>query len=264
MFLNPTALDAEQHRNLRYTPHQPYDFARELVMVPVVSGEVTRVAREMPIVFPKQQGVPQALLGIKPRENLHVRDSGHWMGRYIPAHIRRYPFVLAEVPVSEAERADKSRQYAVQFDADARHFERPDGHALIDAQGKPTELLKKVQQILITLHKDQERTRALVEQLDQAELLVERSITVTQGEEKHELRGFRLMDDKALAKLDIDKLAKLRDSGALALAYAHVLSLTNLQDGLIAKSRSAAAEKPPADLDEVFGNDDDFTFDFDS
>mgnify|MGYP002621356009 CR=1 FL=1 len=100
MFLKLTNLDAEQHRDLRYTPNQPYDFARELVMVPVVSGEVTRVAREMPIVFPKAQGVPQALLGVKPDESLHVRDSGHWLGRYIPAHIRRYPFVLAEVPTS--------------------------------------------------------------------------------------------------------------------------------------------------------------------
>lgn len=56
--------------------------------------------------------------------------------------------------------------------------------------------------------------------------------------------------------------AKLRDSGALALAYAHLLSLTNLQDGLIAKASSAG--QAPANLDEVFGGDDDFSFDFDS
>src|SRR5690554_6783747 len=262
MFLKPTNLDAEQHRDLRFTPNQPYDFARELVMIPVLAGEITRVAREMPIVFPKGEGVPQALTGVNPGENLHVKDSGHWLGRYIPAHIRRYPFVLAEVDVSDAQRAEKGRQYAVQFDAAARHFERPDGHALLDAQGKPTEVLKKVQQILMGLQKDQERTRALVAQLDQAGLLVERSITVTQGEEKHELGGFRLLDDKALAKLDADTLAKLRDSGALALAYAHLLSLTNLQDGLIAKASSAG--QAPANLDEVFGGDDDFSFDFDS
>jgi len=273
MFLKPTNLDAEQHRDLRFSPNQPYDFARELVMIPVVAGEITRVAREMPIVFPKGEGVPQALTGVNPGENLHVKDSGHWLGRYIPAHIRRYPFVLAEVDVSDAQRAEKGRQFAVQFDALARHFERPDGHALLDAQGKPTEVLKKVQQILMGLQQDQERTRALVEQLDQAGLLVERNIQVNPAgnaandseDKSHALSGLRLVDEKALAKLDADALAKLRDSGALALAYAHLLSLTNLQDGLIAKAQAGTGTEPPANLDELFGgSDDDFSFDFDS
>ena len=152
----------------------------------------------------------------------------------------------------------------MQFDAAARHFERPDGHALLDAQGQPTEVLKKVQQVLIALQKDQERTRGLVDQLDQAGLLIEQTITVTQGEHKHRLGGFRLLDAKALAGLDADALAKLRDSGALALAYAHLLSLTNLQDGLIARAYRGADPEAPADLDQVFGTDDDFSFDFDS
>ncbi|WP_394425067.1 SapC family protein [Vreelandella stevensii] len=265
MFQNPTALDADQHRNLRYTPNQPYDFARELVMVPVVSGEVTRVAREMPIVFPKGEGVPQALLGVKPKESLHIRDSGHWMGRYIPAHIRRYPFVLAEVPTNDAQRAEQGRQYAVQFDADARHFERPDGHALIDTQGQPTDVLKKIQRVLLVLEEDQARTRQLVSQLDKAGLLVEQPITVKQGDQPHRLGGFRLLDTKAFATLEAETLATLRNSGALALAYAHLLSLTNLQDGLIARAYRGADPETPATLDELFNEgDDDFTFDFDS
>lgn len=264
MFIKPTSLDAEQHRELRFTPNQPYDFARELVMIPVLSGEASRVAREMPLVFPKGQGVPQALAGVRPGENLHVKETGHWLGRYVPAHLRRYPFVLAEVPVSDAQRAEKGRQYTLQFDAAARHFEQPDGHALLDEQGQPTEVLKKVQKILMALQQDQERTRALVAQLEQAGLLMERGITVTQGEEKHELGGFRLLDEKALASLDAEALGKLRDSGALALAYAQLLSLTNLQDGVIAKAHSAFGVETPSDLDEVFGSDDDFSFDFDS
>lgn len=271
MFLKPTNLDAEQHRDLRFTPNQPYDFARELVMIPVLAGEITRVAREMPVVFPKSEGVPQALTGVRPGENLHVKDTGHWLGRYIPAHIRRYPFVLAEVEISDAQRAEKGRQYAVQFDAAARHFERPDGHALLDAQGKPTEVLKNVQQILMGLQKDQERTRALVAQLDAAGLLVEREIQVNPTanaandteDTSHALSGLRLVDEKALARLDAETLATLRDSGALALVYAHLISLTNLQDGLIAKAQ-AGTGATPAHLDELFGSDDDFSFDFDS
>ncbi|MGM0693358.1 MAG: SapC family protein [Pseudomonadota bacterium] len=262
MFTRPTALDASAHRDLRFTANQPYDFARDLMLIPLVAGEATRVAREMPIVFPMGEEVPQALVGVRPGENLHVKDSGHWVGRYVPAHLRRYPFLLAEISTSEDQQSEKGRQYALQFDAAARHFERPDGQALIDSQGKPTEILQKIQKVLMSLQQERERTLELVKKLDQAGLLVERSITVVQGEDKHELGGFRILDEKALARLDAEPLAKLRDSGALALAYAHLLSLSNLKDGLIAKAAAGADAAP--DLDEVFGSDDDFSFDFDS
>lgn len=271
MFLKPTNLDAEQHRDLRFASNQPYDFARELVMIPVLSGEVTRVAREMPIVFPKGQGIPQALVGVKPGENLHVKESGHWFGRYIPAHIRRYPFLLAEIPVSDAQRAETGRQYAVQFDAAARHFQRSDGHALLDDQGRPTEVLKKVQQILMALQQDEDRTAALVVQLDSAGLLTGGNIEVnpagnvaSDSEDKsYALTGLRVVDEQALAGLDAQTLACLRDSGALTLVYAHLLSLTNLQDGLIAKAKGGT-KAPLATLDEIFDRDGGFTFDFDS
>ncbi|WP_372614474.1 SapC family protein [Halomonas sp.] len=194
--------------------------------------------------------------------------QAYWLERYVPAHVRRYPFVLAKVSMSAAELDEKGQQYAVQFDAAARHFERPDGHPLLDDQGKPTSVLKNIQKVLMTLEQDQQRTERQVAQLDAAGLLVERSIqvnpagnTANDSEDKsHQLSGLRVVSEKALARLDADTLVSLRDSGALALVYAHLVSLTNLQDGVIAKQLDSSG--PPADIDELFG-DDDFTFDFD-
>lgn len=263
MFTELVSLDADKHRHLRFSQNQPFDFAREMVLIPVLSTEISRVAREMPIVFPKGEGVPQALVGVSPGENLHVKDTGHWNGRYVPAHIRRYPFLLSEIPQTEEQRASQGRQYAIQFDQAARHFENPNGHALLDEQGKPTKVLKKVQQVLMALQQDQLKTQQQVALLDQAGLLVERNITVTQSGENKALSGMRLVDEKAFSQLEPSKLGELRDSGALALVYAHFLSLSNLQDGLIAQATSGNDSLPS--IDELFSEgDDDFTFNFDS
>lgn len=259
MFERLTTLNAEQHTALRFSANQPYDFARAQVLVPVVSSEISRVAREMPIVFPKGEGVPQALVGMPPGVNVHVQDSGHWRGRYIPAHIRRYPFMLAPLP--KKEESDEQR-YAVQFDAAAPHFESADGQPLLDEQSQPTAVLKKVQQVLIALMRDHSHTAKLVEQLDQAGLLVEKPVTLGQGDDAQSISGIRALDSAALDALEPTSFAALRDSGALTLAYAHLLSLSNLEDGVI--TRLGAAAKATPNIDELFGGDDDFSFDFDS
>lgn len=261
MFTQLVALDAEQHRTLRLTPNQPFDFARELMLIPVTVAELYKVAREMPIVFPRAGGIPQALVGDQPGRNAHINDTGHWVGRYIPAHLRRYPFTLAEIKPDAAQPSDSGRRFVVQFDAAARHFERSDGYPLLDDQGQPTDLLKKIQKVLVGLQQDQERTQALVAELEAAELLVERHIKINQmGGEPRVLTGLRMVDVKVLAELAAERLAKLRDSGALAVAYAHLLSLTNLEDGLLAKL-PAAPKTPPIKLADLV-DDDTLSFDW--
>lgn len=77
------------------------------------------------------------------------------------------------------------------------------------------------------------------------------------------LTGFRVIDVKALAALEPARLASLRSSGALTLAYAHLLSLSNREDGWIVKARAGGRE-PRVALEEIFRGEDDFTFDFGS
>lgn len=260
MFSQPETLHPETHRALRFTPGQPYDFAREAMLLPLAASELARAAREMPIIFLKGEVAPQALVGLDPGDNLHVQDSGHWQGRYIPACLRAYPFRLAKHGEAESEVKQK---FVVQIDRAARHFETPDGEPLIDEQGAPASLLKQVQKALLTLYKDTRLAEQQVAQLDTHSLLVDQHVLINRGtEQERALTGFRVVNVKALAALGSESLAALRDSGALALIYAHRLSLTNLKDGLLAQTSGAAAETP--DIDALFGSDDDVTFDFDS
>jgi len=63
--------------------------------VPLLASEFFEAAREYPIVFARGEAgpVPAALLGLREAENLYVDNAGKWDARYIPAFVRRYPFV---------------------------------------------------------------------------------------------------------------------------------------------------------------------------
>ena len=98
LFRQPKALDSQAHRQLRYAPNQPYHFAAQQALVPVMAGEIAQVAREYAVVFSDVAGsLPLALLGTRRGQNAYVRPSGHWVARYVPAHVRWH---IARRPVA--------------------------------------------------------------------------------------------------------------------------------------------------------------------
>lgn len=250
MFENTVPLNPDRHRHLRYSANQPYHFAAQEMLIPVVSGEMQMVAREYPIVFPAQSGLPMALMGLDKGQNLHVQRSGHWVGRYIPAYIKAYPFIAAP-------KKDSDQEYAIMVDPQAPHMTADSGERIFTDEGKPSPVLEKVIKALRTLLQDEMRTKKIVAQLDQAGLLVEQNLRVGQ---ESAITGFRVVDRQALLQLDSEAVPSLNSSGALMLAYAHLLSLTNLQDGLLAQKKKAEPEQPLPE-GPFFSDDTMFKFD---
>lgn len=256
MFKSPIPLSKSQHRALRLTARRGYAFASEQTVVPIVMSEAAVAAREYAIVFPGEGGgVPLVLTGLPPGPCAYVTASGDWLARYVPAHLRRYPFVLgqpsaqaaqarAQAASARAPEAEPDRRYVLQFDEGAAHLSTQEGAPLFDAQGEPTEVLKKVQGALLSLQTEYDRTQALVAQLEEVDLLTPVTLRVQPREgDSVALSGFRVVDARAFAALEAPALARLRDSGALMLVYAHLLSLHNLRDGVLSwggKRREAA------------------------
>jgi len=251
MFENAIPLDHKKHRHLRFAPNQPYHFASQEMLVPVVSGEIQMVAREYPVIFPESSGMPVALLGLDKGHNLHVQKSGHWVGRYVPAHIRRYPFIAV---LNQQGSSQDKQQYILLVDQQAPHITADQGERIYTDDGRESPLLEKVIQVLKSLLQDELRTTRLVEQLDKAGVLVSRNLKI--GNDRA-VTGFRVVDRQALAKLDPEAVSELNTSGALMLAYAHLVSLTNLRDGLLAQKKK---EEKPGEEDFLW--DDDIKFDF--
>ncbi|MBP7606028.1 MAG: SapC family protein, partial [Giesbergeria sp.] len=186
--------------------------------------------------------LPLALLGASKGHNAYVRPSGHWMARYVPAHLRRYPFVMAEAAAAPQGEGASEISHIVVVDADAPHLSADEGDRLFNDAGEPSEALLKVQRVLMLMERDNLRTLAMVAQLEAANLLVPQQVTVAKKQGQHiGLQGLRVVDMERLSNLEPEALKALQQSGALALAYAHQLSLTNLQDGVLCEAPNSTA-----------------------
>ena len=93
-----TALEGGKHDSLRLNSDSTYKFAESSNSVPLAASEFAEAARDYPIVFSMSDPiVPVAIVGLKPDRNLFVGADGNWdKDVYIPAYIRRYPFILVE------------------------------------------------------------------------------------------------------------------------------------------------------------------------
>lgn len=94
----PRPLHLTEHANLGLRSPMTYAFAATTVAVPVLLGELLTASRDYPIVFgPGDPPVPVAFMGVNKGENVFVGKDGSWLsGAYIPAYIRRCPFLLVE------------------------------------------------------------------------------------------------------------------------------------------------------------------------
>jgi len=230
MFKNHVPLKFADHRNLRVFESNNYGYAKAETLAPIVYDEMADIAREYPIIFPSNDsGLPCAMLGLEPGKNAYVADDGRWLATYIPAYVRRYPFMLASM-----EGQDDKDRFVVVFDPDAEHFKDPHGHQVFTPDGKPTQHMENRFALLQQMQKRTPRTIELVKMLDNAGVLVERTVTIKKADQASQITGFRVIDETILNALPDATFLALRRTGALSLVYAHLLSWANLRQGPIA------------------------------
>jgi hypothetical protein len=184
--------------------------------------EFTEAAKEYPIVFAKagDNVVPVALLGLRNEENLFVDDKGKWDARYIPAFVRRYPFVLAET-------GDQG-QRMVCVDESYPGFNKDDGEPLFE-NDEPTRLLKQAIEFLEEYQRQYLRTERFVKRLQDNDLLMSLNARIDMVDGKQfSLSGLLAVDEKKLLALPDDKALELFRSGELAWLYCHLTSLGTL------------------------------------
>ena len=73
-----------------------YSFSKSVNSVPLMAVEFPHAAAEYAIVFSgtAEAFIPTAILGMR-EENLYLGAQGAWQAKYIPAFVRRYPFVFS-------------------------------------------------------------------------------------------------------------------------------------------------------------------------
>lgn len=228
MFRKAEVLNPAKHKLLRIAASDSYRYASKLLTVPIVFSEMADIAREYPLLFQKNTDTPVALLGAEAGVNAYVAADGSWLATYKPARIAAYPFALVPIP-------DKPTEMALVVDMAAEQISTTVGHALFEANGKPTPALQARLDVLKKMKEQEATTARMVRQIRAAGLFVERAIRISQTDsDDRQITGLEFINEKALNEMAHEDFAKLRDGGVLPLIYAHLLSMSNLRHGVIA------------------------------
>ncbi len=221
-YTDPHALTVERHGDKALSTNANYAFAGETNSVPLTAMEFTRAMRDYPIVFSAADPVvPVVVLGLRGAKNQFVADDGAWRaGTYVPAYVRRYPFILMESP-------DKL-QYTLCIDEVPSHL-GDEGQKLFE-NGEPSEICKKALEFCSSYQGQHAFTLEFTALLEKYSLLVDNkaSITLASGEQLS-LSGFRVIDEEKFTALPDDVFLEWRQRGWIPLVYCHLLSMGNWQ-----------------------------------
>lgn len=97
-YTKPEPLEATRHKGLALKKDFGLGFAKGANAVPINMIEFPQICHFYPIAFaPDANASPVAILGLRDGENLFLNTKGEWLSdTYIPAYLRRYPFIFSE------------------------------------------------------------------------------------------------------------------------------------------------------------------------
>jgi hypothetical protein len=223
----PVPLNRTAHKDLRLKPTPGMHFAAKAHSVPLTGVEFPLIARDVPILFAGnsvEDAGPMALLGLRQNENLLVDAQGQWLPNlYVPAFVRRYPFVLAEKPAGQ-----EGEDFTVFLDEAFEGFDASEGERLFKEDGSDSEMLTRAVSFLGEFQQHVVRTRWFMDQLRKHDLLEPRGIRLEKEGASINLNGLFVVNEEKLRQLDVQTAHAFLQEGVLGWIYAHLLSLPNI------------------------------------
>ena len=220
----PVLLNRDKHRRRRVKPSASFAFARNANSLYLAGVEFSEACKEYAIVFTRAGNGkigPVAMLGLRGRENLYVDDQQRWVAEYVPAFVRRYPFVLAELA---------GQSMGVCIDEAFAGLNDKEGEALFDGEGNNTPFLQNALDFLDRYQQEYRRTEAFCQRLEQAGVLVEMSAKADLVDGRSfTVGGLLVVDEQKLMALPDAVVLNLFRNGELHLVSMHLMSLSNMK-----------------------------------
>lgn len=221
-------LSSVDHASWRVTEMADVSFLAKQHAIPVTIDEFALVQRHLPIVFSAGDNpVPLALMGLNEGVNTFIGEDGKVNDSiYIPAYIRRYPFLLARL------RPD-SDDLSLCFDPTSSVIGAFDtGEELFSADGEQTPTIKRILGFCEEFEQSGAKTGQFMAELKEHDLLMDGEVSIQIDEQTQPFiyRGFSMVDEAKLRELRGDVLRKMNQSGMLPLIYAHLFSLQLMRD----------------------------------
>ena len=226
-YQNLQPLSSSLHAGYKSKPSDRAPHLAAANAIPLTIDEFIIAQRHFPIVFSTGEvPVPLALMGLNDGVNVFIDDEGKPINPvYIPAYVRRYPYLLARLD-------EKAEELSLCFDPTSGLVgEGEEGNALFEDE-KPTEGLNAILKFCEEFEVAAQRTSGFVKELQAMDLLIDGEVSIQPGDaEKPFLyRGFRMVDEEKLRQMAGDQLRKINQNGILPLIIAHLFSLPQIRD----------------------------------
>ncbi|HEY8615779.1 SapC family protein [Phenylobacterium sp.] len=243
-YSQPEPLTPELHGKLGVKRMDgPFKFAKTGHAIPLTVGEFPLAAVTGPIIFVGEEKLPIAVMGLNAGENMFVRDDGVFeAGVYIPAYVRRYPFVFAN--------DSSANQMVLCIDRKAEFIVEGGDMAFFE-NGQPSEYTKNCIEFCNNFEIERQRTMSFVQILKDLDLFETKTANFTPlnpdgtAGQPQKIADYFGVSEEKLNQLPAEKVMELRDNGALGQIYAHLLSLVGW-DRLIAVAMARAPQEPAA------------------
>lgn len=244
-YSRPEPLTPELHGKIGVVRSDgPFAFAKVGHAIPLTVGEFPLAAVTGPIIFVGEEKFPIAVMGLQGGENMFVTEQGLFEpGIYVPAYIRRYPFIFAN--------DEAAQQMVLCIDRDAPFISATPDMPFFDDKGQPSEYTQNCINFCNDFEVERVRTEGFLKILKDNDLFELKTAHYTPtnpdgtpGETQQIAEYYGISEDK-LNALPAEKIIEMRDNGALGQIYAHLVSLVGW-DRLIAISigrQIAAAQK---------------------
>lgn len=195
-----------------------YNFAAGFNIVPVAAVELPKVTGHLPLAFAQLDGQWQlvAITSLHAGVNHLVGPQGQWLGGYIPAVFRAYPFTITKAGLKDSD------GYLLCSMTEGEHLvgEGDGGTPFFDTEGAATADLRRIGNFMVEVEVSRQQTVKAVAALIEAKLVVAWDLTVNHNGVDQKVNGFFRLDESAFSTLPSATMTKLQAAGALPVAYA--------------------------------------------
>lgn len=220
-------LNSQQHAGWKTRPTDKASWVAGINSVPLTVEEFPQAQRDFPIIFTAGESpIPLVLMGMNEGANVFFDDEGTMTERvYVPAYVRRYPFMLAKLRPDSDELSlcvDPTSDLVGEID---------EGERLFTDDGQPTDATTNMLKFCENFEIAGTKTAQFMAELQKHKLLMEGELNIdTGGGQPFTYRGFQMVDETKLREVRGDVLRQWNQSGLLPLIYAHLFSLELVRD----------------------------------
>lgn len=226
MYKKPVPLSRERHATRRLVRPATLSFALNQPVVPIYPAELRQAATEFPLVFLPENGsfTIAGLLSLDGQRNIMLSTDGRWLGNYVPAGLRRYPFILGRADQPSTENAD----VVLCIDETEEVVSDSKGEPFFDESGEPTPFIKEVIRFLSELERNRPLMTPAIEALRARNLFQPLELQTERDGKQVPVSGLFRINEQAFKKLGEEDVLALHRVNALELVHYHLASLTRL------------------------------------